>query len=649
LTDEKTLKEKQTKLQVEVRNMEAAMRTKIEMVRASMARRMAKPGRAEWKSEQMEKDGRRGLTLIAMANAERVKKLASAYQLVAPQMKAVVGLFQKAGAQKTKKMRDLYFKKAAELFERVEKVRRTALAQTSVDEAMMKKIKSDKEKEEAVYNALLTEVTYLKGKIAQMQGVIDQSAGDKKVTAKLDVEMMKDKDTLQKKKEALSLAHEKLRFTKLHRLKPLVDAAELRKVERKKAIATYEDELSILRKKMRNIIEGIWGADNAVNVQRVSAAGLREIAAARVDLIPGQPVPAPPPPPSVAPKIPPKKPPVKPVPKKPAPTAAPAESELSLMKKTGADVQRLNAALSKQLTQGQGLSKSVQFSQVDKIESGADKAAVQALKSSLDCGKYPLLCQVGKPKPPAIAPPAPGKPAPPSAIEVARKLMHDQSTLASQAQKELAALLKKPSFLVEPGEEDAIRNKLAGYVNNAMKARIHLKALEEKRVEVNAEARMKNAKVVVDKLSLKLEALQSEAAPSEKTLDKMKEKLKVAEEFYEDARDDYARVLDAKAANAKSEMLRRVAKVAAVKAKMMSSKFTKELKAELDVAQAAVEEQKYDSIRIAAAIKTVGPPRGETLWVPSGSEERDMDTLQKKLMRQAITKETMSVIKPNGE
>merc|ERR1711998_568355 len=123
------------------------------------------------------------------------------------------------------------------------------------------------------------------------------------------------------------------------------------------------------------------------------------------------------------------------------------------------------------------------------------------------------LCRVGQNKTKAAPSQSVehGAPPKPDQTEVARKLVNHQGQVVEGIQHQLAVLLKGKN--VDPAVERKVRSKLEHATKIMQKAQAHLKKLEANKAEMYAQTLMKDAKVLMDALILKLRRSQKQDPP----------------------------------------------------------------------------------------------------------------------------------------
>lgn len=302
-------------------------------------------------------------------------------------------------------------------------------------------------------------------------------------------------------------------------------------------------------------------------------------------------------------------------------------------------------------------------SAVDRIESKSDEDFEDEMQEDgeLDCQKYPLLCKVGKEEvvvnATAQGPPPAFKPDP---VEIAGRVVNIQGEKVATAQKALGDLLMDPN--ADAAREQELRRELAKQQHIADKAERYLAKLEAKREENNTRNDMKEAKLMVDALLLKLQRLGKQEPPPQKTITKYTIRLQTAQEVFNDKHSVYVTLLDNMREHAEKlheqydthvkELETELAGVPLGANLTLPSGRTKDtaqslLKAIVQKSAEQVKEiQRIDEAKDAAGKSTIEKTE---FYTPTEAETEEMDKVQEKKMRQAITQITHMVLRPQGE
>ena len=650
--DRKQLWQTQKSTQETVDALQATLDRQLHKIQSAMSQELQEPQQAQWETMVVARDGLYGLELIGKADAKRTNALLEAFKLLKPESDEIRDLYARA-PEEDEGERDKIMAQAEQLWHKMEDIQDSMLEQDPIDTLALAQIKQELNQDNILKRQLESDTEFLQKKVNQLSQSI-KGAGSE-VSQELQAELFQDERQLQKKNEKLFFAEARAKFTQTERVDPLTTAADVRKNEREAAQSTASEKMQEVYAGLMSNLRALWHKMTKQGVVDQKNLIYEELRRAQEELIPGGLE-------AVIDVLEPEKEQVT-IPANPKAsviTQSPLAWEQALHNATHEDVLQMNALLRKQLASAQSIAKDhaeAHLSVVDQIENLADDQFTQALEdgTKLDCQKYPVLCQVGKndTQPSPTEANAVPEPPPPDPTELARKLVSNQGKVVGAAQTALSDLIRSPNVDME--RQKKLEAELAEQSELMQKAEAHLTMLESNQEETMARKSMKDAKIVVDTLTAKLQRLKEQDPAVQKSIDKIQARLETATDFFDDEHFKYVKLLNDQRKAKSDEILEAQIEVKKLTTRIsnggsaLPDKLEKWQKS-LESARKRIHHSEQRMAVLDEAKLAAGPVKEQQsdLWVPTKDQSKQLDEAQLQSMKEVIGNITMSVILPQS-
>jgi hypothetical protein len=648
--------------QDEVDSMQESMNAKVIAIQTKLNKSLRIPTQEGWERMQASADALHAMELIDKKETARKAKLTEVVALVKPMLEEIRELHEKATDTAQPANRAKFNGQADLLWDQIDRTRKEMMEQVTVEAEMLETFKADQASMSTQASIIGSDVKFLAKNVEELKSVIaaeTAEAGDNKekaaqLTKELKIELIQAEGELRKKEDDQWYADAKLAWTSKTRVEDFEGAHDQRVEQRK---IEEEKLLSSLKRVQEKMIDGmhlLWKKTEVGEVEVQGEAVIEILRRAQEILAPwslgkstdrdeGHHSETPPAPPM-----------------SPPPRKSPLEWEQKIHDQRMADMMHVNDHLEVELKKATWVAAHhggphMDESATDAIEDQNDAEVVGTIGNETDpgyqmnCKKFPLLCTVNKAVAPDQEPEVPPIPPPaPDPLEVAQKLVNDQSAIVTQLQEELASIQMAPS----PDEEAEGLKKaeLEEQSKLMVQAQKHLKHLQGNAEELAARKAMKTAQAKVDALTKNLDMLEKEDPPVQSLVEKSTVRLSTAEERLNEMRDKYKAVLALSGSKIGEKIITTedtidIAKKdleKEIESEVQKPEVIDALKKKILTLSATLLEQKTERERLAAASEAAGAapgPPGMYYW-PTEEEKVSLEKVQTEKMLSAINNVT---------